>query len=287
NVLTKAGGGAPCYQPGTLGGNSNPNAGAPDPTCASTSVANPYYNASIQPLLDRNGWYEPYPNEAPYQPPAGEGTSIAPNVFTGYLSYKHDKITVTPTFQLNQGTTYGSPLSVYGLDPRACGSNQSNSGSNPYTGAPFGPVPGTDTPQNPNYLTCAPTSFTGNGNLAIPNPQTGSFDGMGQYRDPWQFNLGMQFGYDVSNKVHASLFLANIVNRCFGGSKEPWQQAFAPGNLVCGYATNGSFYQSNFFNGSSPSNSVNPTLASFEQQSYGPVGGNLPFNAYFSLQIKL
>ena len=280
NALTKGGGGSPCYDP--------TNNGAPT-TCTGnpTAIVNPYYNAPTQPLLDRNGWYEPYPNEAPYQPPATEEAAIAPNVFSGYINYKHDKLTVTPTFQLNQGTTYGSPVAIYGFDPRFCGANQSNAGANPYTGSSFNPVPGTDTPQNANYLTCGPSGATGNGFLAIPNPQTGKFDTLGQYRNPWQFNLGVQVGYDVTPKIHATALLANLVNRCFGGSKTSWSSAFPAGNLVCGYNTNASYYQSNFYNGSSPSNAANPAQAPIELQPYGPVGIGLPFNAYFSVQIKL
>ena len=281
NALTKGGGGAPCYDP-----NNN---GAPLATCAGnpTAIANPYYNSATQPLLDRNGWYEPYPNEAPYQPPAYEEAAIAPNVFSGFINYKHDKLTVTPTFQLNQGTSYGSPLAVYGLDPRYCGSNQATAGVNPYTGVTFNPVPGTDTPQNANYLTCAPSGATGNGYLAIPNPQTGTFDSLGQYRNPWQFNLGVQVGYDVTPKIHANVLLANLVNQCFGGSSTPSTNAFQAGHLVCGYNSNAPYYVSNFYNGSSVTNPANPALAPIETVPYGPVGGNLPFNAYFSLQVKL
>lgn len=280
NALTKQGGGAPCYTASTSG------AGVADPSCAATSIANPYYNASPQPVLDRTASYEPYANEFPYQPTGGETTSIVPNAFSGFLSYKHDKFSVTPTFQLNEGTTYGSPLVTYGVDPRYCGGNQANTGSNPYTGSTFGPVPGTTAPQNANYLTCGPSGATGNGFLAIPTQSSG-FDNLGKYRNPWQFNLGVQVGYDVSSKIHANLILANVVNQCFGGSKTPWSTEFKPGRLVCGYATNGGYYQSNFFNGSGPNDPVNGKLQPVLQQPYAPYGGLLPFNAYASLQIRL
>ena len=50
------------------------------------------------------------------------------------------------------------------------------------------------------------------GYLSIPNPQTGTFDGLANYREPWQLNMGMQFGYDVTPRVHLVATLANILN---------------------------------------------------------------------------
>ena len=47
NMLTKAGGGARCY--------ANSGDDTPDPTCASSSILNPYYTMSPQPLLDKMG----------------------------------------------------------------------------------------------------------------------------------------------------------------------------------------------------------------------------------------
>ncbi len=268
----------PCYN-----GDGTDNPG----TCPGTGINNPYYSSAPQPLLDRNAWYETYPNEFPFQPIGGETTAIAPNVFSGYLNYKHDRLVITPTFQLNQGNTYGNPLAIDGIDPRFCGGNQANTATNPYTGSTFGPVPGSTTPNNANYLACGPTLATGNGFLAIPNPQTGQFDSLGKYREPWQFNLGVQASYDISNKVKANFILSNLVNQCFGGSKTPWSDQFKAGHLVCGYNTNGNFYQSNFYNGSGPNDPVNPSLSPVLQQPYAAYGGNLPFNAYFNLQIKL
>ena len=288
NALTSAGGGSACYEAGTLadGVTADPNAGQPA-ACGGLAIANPYYGKPVQPLLDRNGWYETYPNNDPYQPPDGQQTAIAPNVFSGWLSWKHDRVTLTPTFQLNQGATYGTPVDVYGFDPRACGANQGNQGFNPYTGSTFTPVPGSTTPNNANYLTCGPTSYTGNGFLAIPNPQTGAFDSLGQYREPWQFNLGLSAGYDLSNKVKATLTLANLYNRCFGGSTTSWSSTFKPSSMVCGYGTNGNLYQSNFYNGAGPNDAVNGTLPKVLQQPFAPFGPGLPFQAYFEVQIKL
>jgi len=242
----------------------------------SSGITNPYFAAAPQPLLDRSASYDVYPNEFPYQPTAGEVTSFGPNTFSGFLSYKKNKLTITPNFQLAQGQAYGSPVDIIGYDPRTCGVNQNQSGV-------AGPVP-----NSANFAACGPSIATGNGNLAIPNAATGQFASLGQYREPWQFNLSAQIGYDLSQKVHANLVLANLVNRCFGGSSTPWSSNFAPGNVVCGYNTNGGNYQSNFYNGGSPTAAVNGVpLPKVFTQPYAPFGGLLPFNAYFNVQIKI
>ena len=110
NALTKAGGGAPCYQ--TNG------KGTPDPDCGASSILNPYYNMSPQPTLDPQGWYAPG-LDFPY---------LSPNTFAMVLNYRHGKFAVTPALELQEGTTYGTPADVQGLDPRACHENQGNVG---------------------------------------------------------------------------------------------------------------------------------------------------------------
>ncbi|MFN2529377.1 MAG: TonB-dependent receptor domain-containing protein [Candidatus Baltobacteraceae bacterium] len=273
----------PCYAPNSgTAGDLTP--AAPD-TCtggASTGISNPYYSSAPQPLLDRNAAYEVYPNEFPFQPTGGETTSFGPNTFAGFLSYKHDRLTVTPNFQLAEGNAYGSPVDIIGYDPRTCSNNQANAG-NPAIVAASG-----SNPNAADFTSCNPSIATGNGYLAIPNPQTGKFASLAQYREPWQFNMSAQIGYDLSNKTHANLILANIVNRCFGGSSTPWSSNFAPGNVVCGYNTNGGNFQSNFYNGGSPTAPVNGVaLPKVFTQPYAPYGGLLPFNAYLNVQFKI
>ncbi|MDP9019130.1 MAG: TonB-dependent receptor, partial [Candidatus Eremiobacteraeota bacterium] len=261
----------PCY----AANSGNPDGTGVADTCtgaASTGILNPYYNSPLQPLLDRKASYDVYPNEFPYQPNGGQVTSFGPNTFSAYLNYKHDRLTITPTFQLNQGSAYGSPVDVNGIDPRVCGNNQA--GGNAAVAAAGG------NPNSADFTSCNASIATGNGFLAIPNPQTGTFASLGQYREPWQFNMNAQVGYDMSQKVHATLILSNLVNRCFGGSSTPWSSLYAPGRTVCGYNTNGGTYQSNFFNGATASNPVNGSLYPVQKQPYGPFGGLLPFNAY-------
>ncbi|MDQ6931165.1 MAG: TonB-dependent receptor, partial [Candidatus Eremiobacteraeota bacterium] len=270
----------PCYSANS--GNSDGTA-SPD-SCTgsgSTGITNPYFDAAPQSLLDRGAAYDVYPNAAPAQPGDGSQTSFGPSMFSGFLSYKHDRLTITPNFQLSQGNTYGSPVDIVGVDPRACGNNQANSGNPNVVAASAA------SPNVADFTSCNSSAATGSGYIAIPNPLTGKFSTLGQYRNPWQFDLNLQAGYDLSNQVHARLILANLVNRCFGGSSTPWSSLYKPGNVVCGYSNNTNLYQSNFYNGGSPNATVNGSLFPVQRQPYSPFAGVLPFNAYFDMQFKI
>ncbi|MBV8116990.1 MAG: TonB-dependent receptor, partial [Candidatus Eremiobacteraeota bacterium] len=285
NKLTKAGGGSPYYCTDGLGANGT-NGPSATPNCPTGSVpiANPYYTTSLQGTLDRNGWYDTYANNPPYSSPdAVTSAALSPNVFAGFLNYKHDKFTATLNGILNQGTTYGSPLVVLGVDPRTCLANQSAIAG---IGSAY--------KYDANYQACNASNFVASGNLAIPNPQTGTFDGLGQYREPWQLNLGMQFGYDVSPKIHVTATLANIGNWCFGGSTANWTTAYKPNTIVCAYAPNGSAYigaqpGAGFFYGASGHDPANGTAGypAVFNQPYQPLYNSIPFMAYFQAQIKL
>ncbi len=269
NALTKAGGGAPCYR--------NTGDGTPAPHCGLSSIRNPYYTVSPQPTLDPHGWYAPG-LDFPY---------VAPNTFAVVLNYRRGKFAFTPAMSLYEGTTYGTPADVIGIDPRACYANQRASGLT------------TSVPLNADYTSCynALTSDgTNPGDLYIPNPQTGTFDTFGEFRQPWQFNLGLQMSYDFTPRVSGRVIVTNLVNQCFGGSSEPWSKAYPPNSAICGYTSNTFYNGSNFFNGSSPydvaANGVreNPYFA----QSFAPAYGDansfnypLALNFYFSLQVKL
>jgi len=301
NALTRTGNsfgvkGAPCY-----------NAGAPDTAdctvgangitvspagLAAGVVINPYFLQPAQPLLDRNGsypLYQTFPN--PLSNPGfadSQMTLLWPHVIAGFVNYKHDKFSIAPNFQMiygysggsSGGGQYGSPLTVAGLDPRSCTGNQFQAGI---------------TNVNPgfaNYITCNP-SVNNLGILFIPNPYTGKFDNPGQYQNPWLFNLNAQMHYDFSPRVGATLVLANIYNRCFGGSSTPWSQAEPPGQTVCGYNTNTGFAGTQpgagFFNGTSVNDVAANGPAVFSQNIKYPYTGLtsfLPFNAYLTLQFK-
>lgn len=269
NALTQAGGGAPCY--------TNAANGTPDFTCGPTSIRNPYYGATSQPLLDKNGWYQ-VGLDFPY---------ISPNTFSLVLNYRRNRFSITPAMTLAEGTTYGTPADVQGLDPRSCTANQGSVG-----------VP-TGNPLNADYTSChAALTADGSipGNLYIPNPQTGTFSGFGQFRQPWDFNLGAQLSYDISPQITANIIVANLVNRCFGGSSEPWTKAYPPSGTFCAYTSNRFYNGGNFFNGTSPTDTAangvaeNPYFAQPYVPSFGdPNSSNfpMPLNVYFSLRVKL
>lgn len=269
NALTKAGGGAPCYKDTANG--------KPDFSCGASSIRNFYYNMTPEATLGTQGWYAPG-LDFPY---------LSPNTFSLVLNYRHNKWAITPALQLAEGTTYGTPADVTGIDPRSCSANQGSLGVK------------SGNPLNPDYTSCghALTSDGSDpGTLYIPNPQTGTFDTFGQFRQPWQLNLGIQTSYDFTPRVSGRLMVTNLLNRCFGGSAEAWTQAYAPSSVVCGYAANTFYNGGHFYNGTGPNdvaaNGVkqNPYFAQSFVPSFGDSSsGNFPLamNLYFTLQVKL
>lgn len=293
NVLTSAGGGSQCYYQG-----------APNPTCAVTAtqtdptqiIKNPYYSLSAQPLLDRMGWYEPYPNEAPNAPyDQGGSSAIWPHQISAWVQYKKGRFAIAPNVTIISGAYYGSPTDTYGIDPRVCGNNEgaATNGNGVAISVPAGDA------QYCDFITAGNTFSTDSGYLAIPNPFTGKFDNMGQYQQPWQANVGALIRYDVSPKVTANLTLTNILNYCWGGSSTAWSTAFKPGSVVCGYGQgNGSYvgpvsgqpgFGGGFFYGDTPGSAPNgsPTYPASFNYPFAPYSGALPFQAYLEVQIKL
>jgi hypothetical protein len=264
NALTKAGGGAPCY--------TNAGTATADPACGPTSIRNPYYASAPQPLLDKNAYYATG-LDFPY---------LSPNVFGIVLNYRKAKFAITPSLTLNEGAPYGTPADVLGLDPRTCTQNQAASG---FTGG---------NPLNADYTSCS-FAATPSGSLYVPNPETGRFDSFGQFTQPWQLNAGLKLSYDVNPKVRIAGTVANLVNRCFGGTRAPWTAAFPPSSTVCGYSSN-LFYVNNFYNGSSPNDvaangvPLNPYFAHSFVPAFGDVNSYNypnPLNVYFQVQVKL
>ncbi len=276
NALTQAGGGAPCYRSG------DPEA-CPDAASADyKDILNPYYTMSPQSTLDKFGWYDT----------GLDGPYVSPNVFVLLLNYKHDKFAITPALMLNQGASYGSPADFQGMDPRTCRQNQSPGGAN---------ISSAPNPLTADYTSCRAAAIGASGTtpgyLFIPNPYTGSFVTFGQFKQPWQVNLGVQMRYDVSPRITLNATVANLYQRCFGGSSEPWTKIYPPDHNACAYYRN-RFYISNFYNGSSPNDTsangvpLNPYFAAAFAPSYD---GNdvvsynqvLPLQVYFDVQIKL
>jgi hypothetical protein len=279
NGLTKAGGGSRCYENDSVGNVY------PDPKCIQLKpgynppISNPYYGMPSQPLLDRNGWY-----------PVGlDFAYLSPNVLTALVNYRHNRFYITPALTFNEGSLYGSPGDVLGNDPRVCAGNSAGFINSPIH---------TKNPLQADYTTCflsATQNGTSPGEFFIPNPETGTFDGFGAFRQPNQLNFGLQIGYQLTPRVKVNALLANLVNACFGGSSEPWTKQFPPNSYTCGYQSN-FYYVSNFYNGTSPNdrgaNGV-PLNAAFKQPfipSYADTNAFVlpnPFNAYLQFNITL
>jgi hypothetical protein len=290
NKLTSAGGGSPCYTAGV--GGACPANFAANPN----TIVNPYFSMAAQPLLDRMGWYQPYPNEAPNAPyDQGGSSAIWPHQFSGWIQYKKGRLAIAPNFTMISGSYYGSPTDVFGTDPRTCAQNQS--AATDTFGVPIAPP--ASTAGFCDFLAAGPTFATDTGYLAIPNPFTGSFDSMGKYQQPWQINVGALIRYDISPRVTANLTLTNIANYCWGGTNTAWSSAFKPGNIVCGYgSSNGTYvgatsgqpgFGSGFYYGTSAGSATNgsPNYPAAYNYPFAPFSGALPFQAYFEVQVKL
>jgi hypothetical protein len=296
NALAKGGtSNFPCFtlaQPATPTTNPVPGTGVGTPgtaqACGAGTVVNPYFSAPAQSLLDPNGWYAPASNVALPGVNSGLGLYDAPWVNTLILNYRHDKWAVTPSLQLSSGSSYGSPITVQGVDPRECSA-----------------VDNTDTvaANECAYTSVIGTAATTSGLLYIPNPQTGTFDGIGAYHQPNILVGNIALSYDVTPKISINLTVSNLYHTCFGGSKEAWTSAYPAGQNVCGYFANG-LYVSNYQLGngyatpgvtSSYSATANGTsLFPWQQQSYAPSNGAgaagtipPPINAYLTVNIKL
>ncbi len=290
NALAK--GGAQNYNCFTLasGGTAGSGVGTPGvaTTCAAGQVTNPYFSAPAQGLLDPNGWYAPAGLVAlPGVNNNDIGLYDIPWVSSLILNWRHDKFAVTPSLQLSTGSSYGSPFTVQGVDPRLCSAVDTSAGA--------------------GNQQCAYTSLIGQGDTAtgqlfIPNPETGAFDTMGAYHNPNILVANIAFSYDLSPRITVNLTVANLFHTCFGGSKEPWTTAYPPSTDICSYGANGA-YVSNYQLGSGYATPGNPSSYSavangtsvepWQLQPYSPGLGTFagvlppPLNAYLTFNVKL
>jgi hypothetical protein len=303
-VLASLGGAQPCYnlQTGVNGAcTGTPSTGATgscakgtDSNPANCEVANPYYNATPQPLMDPNGWW-------PDPAATGSGLFLGPayNDASGFavpyttaliLNYRMNKFAITPSLQFDSGSSYGSAMDIPGVDPTACAQNQ---------GATFSPVTAN------SVYACDYTHYLGGGispygTLFVPNPETGTFAHYGQYTEPSIVLANLQLTYDVSPKVRLTLTAANLYWTCFGGSSEPWTKAEPAGHVICGYDVNsldfiGGPNGSGAYVGATPYDKANGiTPPSWETQPYygqafTPGSGNsyFPLNIFLQAQIHV
>jgi hypothetical protein len=290
NLLTKAGGGSPCYQDQKAVSCSTPNGKV---AAGFDTILNPYYNQSSQPMLDPNGWYNPFTTAIAPSLSDNADSYISPEVASIIINYRKDRLAITPSFVYQAGGFYGSPLDINGIDPRTCALNSAGSGItklSPHTN-----------PLQCNYLTATAPGLSQFGYLYIPNPQTGSF-AFSNYQNPSAIGGNLQISYDVTPRIRLTVLGVNLFHACFGGSSEPWTGAFPPNNVICGYAANGgtlnsSLYPSNFYNGTG----INDFAANHAhtppnfQQSYlpttlnnGAIGGAAaPINVFVNASVKI
>ena len=290
NQLTKGGGGSACYRAQV------PVSCSAKPITISgvtyDVISNPYFNRPSQPLLDPNGWYNPYTTAIAPNLSGANTSYISPFVSSLLLNWRHDKLAITPSFVFQTGGFYGSPLDIEGLDPRACTLNSAATGItkvSPHTN-----------PLQCNYLFANLIGTGTFGYLYAPDPQTGVFSSLGSYQNPSVVTGNLQISYDVSPRIKLTVLGADLFHTCFGGSSEPWTKANPPGYAVCGYlpagaSLNNTVYPSNFYNGTGindfAANKVHPAFT----QSYYPTpvnngaigGGPPPINLYFNAQVKI
>lgn len=256
---------APCYYQGAAASCST--AGA---------VANPYWNAPLQPLLNPNASYLPYTVI-----PGGIGTGVEaynyPYVATLILQYKHKKFTISPSFQFVAGNRYGAPETTPGVDPATCaslGAAAPDAGRYPYGSAGGSAYDAT---------TCS-------GQITIPDPYTGAFDGIGAFRQPAQLLGHLRISYDLTPRITATVTMANLLNTCFGGQHTAFTYYWS--NQVCSYGAVMGGYVPPVGNEYNPGDNVQTAL----KYPYMPVFGTYndlssselnPFSIYFDLKVKL
>jgi hypothetical protein len=258
NGFTKAGGGAPCYT----------TTGAPNNACAPGTIANPYYNAPLQPLMDTNGSYATYSTFPGGIGAGGYSATNPPYMSTLLVQWKHGPLAITPAIQFTGGLRYGVPLSTPGIDPSACtgflGGTTANDSRYPYGAAGGAPY---------DQTKCG-------SNFAIPDPYTGRFDNVGAFVSPNSLQLHTQVTYDVNKRVTLVGNFANIINRCWGGTKVPFAIGHACTYVATFGAGSGPQPAGNQYN---PGDKIQPFLAT----PYDPIFPNFPFNVYVEARIKI
>ena len=252
---------APCY---TVAGAPVAAAGG----CTAADIANPYWNAPAQGLLDPNAAYPTFDTF-----PAAIASAVAgygaPYTATLLLQYKRNKLSVTPAMQFFAGQRYGAPASTLGVAPDTC------------TAAYLG---GATAAGDPRYTYGSPGGSaydaTACGTIAggIPDNFTGKFDTIGAFVDPSVFQLHLQLSYDFTNRFSVVVNLANIVNDCFGGTKTGFTvKGVCTYGILANGATGG---VGNTFNPNAP---VQP----YVQSPYLPSFATSPFGVFVSARVRL
>ena len=250
--------------------------GTADPACLAGDIANPYWNAPAQQLLDPDGKYLPYSTI-----PGGVGSGVNaytyPYVASLILQWKHKKLAITPSFQYVAGNRYGAPETMPGIDPAGgCTVGSGALGGDPRY--PYGAAGGSPY----DATSCAATL------AAIPDSYTGHFDALGAFRQPAQFLGHLRISYDISPRMTATVTMANLISTCFGGQQTNF--TYYSNKNVCSYGPVDGGVESPVGNVYNPGDNVQQNL----RYPYQPIFGTYndltsstlnPFSVYFDLNI--
>jgi Carboxypeptidase regulatory-like domain/TonB dependent receptor len=154
-------------------------------------VPNPYYDDTLQPLFDPNGWYTPY-DVIPSPFNAANGYEV-PDVASLIVNYRHGRFALTPSLHYDDGSNYGSPLVWPGYVPQSCAKEPGNTPLTPGKSCPGGAI----------------------GAIFLPDPYSGRFDNLGDFVQPAQLSLNLQSSYDVTPRVTLTVQAVNLYNQCF------------------------------------------------------------------------
>jgi hypothetical protein len=263
-----------CYSPATSAPDgSSTLAGVAEPCSAAGAVANPYWNAPAQSLIDPNAEFPTY-QYVPLSPATPTTSSDAPYLASLALNYKRGPFAVTPLMTLEAGERYGDPETTYGVNPELCSGLAGAVPNDPRY--PYGSSGGVG-------FNATSTASIVNGcasGFVIPNPYTRKFDALGAFVEPGIAQLQIQMSYDVSKNFQIVVGFANVITECFGGSKEPWNVKGA-----CSYTA-----PFDYFSGvADVGNQYNPgaVIQPFTNTPYQPNFASAPFGFGIGARIKL
>ncbi len=252
NALTSAGGGSPCYNASGTG------VGLTGGACAAGTTPNPYYNQPLQPGLDRNQYYSPYdvlPAAASGLFAVGSSNSYeVPYTMTAILQYRKNGLRIVPTVQYDSGFRYGSPFAWQGYDPSQCGGSADTA-----------------------------SCVAAGGVIFRPNPYTGRYDSLGEFKSPGTLTLSAQIAKDFSKRLTGTLILTNLYRHCFTRGYA-WEQG---GSQSCTYGVNGAYVAGGPYLGNGTQPGTTYARIQSDPFGYAPGGFGNPFSAYASLQLKL
>jgi hypothetical protein len=173
-----------------------------------------------------------------------------PEVLSASVQWRSHGLRVVPALQYDTGFKYGSPFAWIGYDP-----------SSGCTAA--------------DTTTCA--------TLFRPDPYTGSYDSLGQFKSPSTLSLSLQAAKDLGKGVTLTAIVTNLYQHCFTHGY-PWETG---GAHICSYAVNPPQSTSDGVYLGNASNANVTSALQNDPYGYAPYSASFPLNVYVSLQVKL